>query len=580
VTASVSGWRDRLRGDVGFRLAIAFAVLVHVPALFAPFIIDDFAQREMTQGLYAPGDRGPFALYDFIDDSNRAALLERGVFPWWTHPHLVVRFLRPLSSFSLYLDYRIAPRLAWWGHLHSLLWWAAATLLVYAILESSFTRRIARIGSIVFALAQCHVIPLLWIANREAIISTATGAAGLLLYLRWRRERRARDAIATFAAFCLAMAAGEYSLCFSGYVVAFEVLRRRESFLARASGLAPFVVPAAAYLGLRSALQYGARGGGMYFDPFWNFGAFLADAPRRFSVLMCAAWAGVDDEMLLAQRWWVVMGVAVAAAALLTVVVAQTFRSVEEPVRREASWLLGGSVLAVVPVLAVHTSARLLGAAMIGVSAVVAVVLDRAWFPERAQPRRGMAELTATLALGLAFIHFVRAPIAGLAETQFRSGIGDAIERRMAWVRERAAGRSAIVVLRAEAFATALFAPCMLDDVTLPWRVLSYEAGRVLVVRSGDRSLELIASPRPIFQMGADEVFRGMDGSLHAGDSVQLTGMKATVLQLDKDGMPKRARFDFDKNLSDPSILWLRETAAGFEEQSLPQRGQGEPIVP
>jgi hypothetical protein len=110
----------------------------------------------------------------------------------------------------------------------------------------------------------------------------------------------------------------------------------------------------------------------------------------------------------------------------------------------------------------------------------------------------------------------------------------------------------------------------------IPWRVLSYEAGRVLVLRTSDRSVELVASPRPIFPMGPREVFRDFDASLRAGDVVQMDGMKATVVQLDKDGFARRVRFDFDRSLDDPSILWLKESDGGFVEQPPPKTGYGD----
>lgn len=166
----------------------AFALLVHVPALFMPFTIDDFAHRVMLEGDYPSAHPGPSSLYDFVDDANRDALMERGILPWWTHPHLVVRFLRPLSSLTLAFDYRVSRNGAWWGHLHSLLWWAAACGLVYVLLERTFSRRVAQLGVLAYALAPCHVIPLAWLANREALVSTTLGAAGLLLYTQWRRD--------------------------------------------------------------------------------------------------------------------------------------------------------------------------------------------------------------------------------------------------------------------------------------------------------------------------------------------------------------------------------------------------------
>ncbi len=572
-------WRN-LPGVV-FGVAVLFALVVHVPGLFTPFTIDDFAHMKMIDGGYPSSHSIPFGLYDFIDDTNRDALLDTGIMPWWTHPHLVVRFLRPLSSLTLFADYRTFGAHPFWGHAHSLLWWAAAAIAVYVLLERSFSRRVARLGVIVFALAPCHVIPLAWLANREALVSTALGAFALVFYSRWRHERRPRDGLASTVLFALAMAAGEYSLCFAGYVLAIELVRRRESLGRRFTGISTFLVPSVVYLAARGALHYGARGGGMYHDPFWNFVGFARGVPRRFAVLLCTGWLGVDEFSLLLSSGVVLGATVVIAVLLLTLPVRRAFGGLNEPATADATWLLVGSILACIPMLAVEPSARLLGAPMIGIAAVVALVMDRAWFPPSPEPRGGPGELAALVAIALAFVHFVLAPLTTVQNTARMIDVASSIEKRMGWVRDHAAGRSTLVVMHAESLTTAIFAPCILDipnDVR--WRVLSYEGGRVLVLRTGERTLEFVGSYSPLFQMGPRQVFRDYDGSLHVGDRVVLDGMKATVLQLDKDGMPRRVRYEFDRPLDDPSILWLKETGEGFEEVPVPQKGQGEPIGP
>jgi hypothetical protein len=572
------------RFDVVFAVAVALVVMVRVPALFTPFTIDDYAHMAMVEGDYPTTHPGPFGMYDFIDDSNRDELIERGIMPWWTHPRLIFRCFRPLSSLLLYADYRLLRHSAVLGHAHSLAWWAMASLGVYALLRRSFSPRVARIGGLVFALAPCHVIPLGWVANREALVSTAIGAAALIAYARWRENMKARDGAIATVLFSLAMLAGEYSTCFGGYVVAMEVtaLRRRgESLPRRLLGVATFLVPTIAYLAARSALHYGARFGGMYHDPFWDFARFARGALHRLAVLLCTGWLGVDELRALLMPDRVIAALIVATAAILVVPARRAFGDLDPRQRANAAWFLLGSWLSLLPMLAVEPSARLLGAAMIGIGGVLAVIIDRAWFPPRPEGRRGAPEFCALVALVLAFIHIVRAPLDDWLGTRFTTQIASAIQDRMAWARAHAAGRTEIVVVRAELFTTVIWAPCMLGGgKDLRWRVLSYEAGRVLMLRTGERTLELVASPRPIFPMGTRQVFRDFDGSLQPGDVVELGDMKATTLQLDKDGMARRVRFEFDRSLDDPSILWLKESEGGFTEQELPKAGFGEPIGP
>jgi hypothetical protein len=566
-------------------LLVALTVLVHLPALRAPFIIDDFAHAAMADGNY-PGVEGPFSLYDFIRDENRQALLERGVFPWWTDSKLSVRFLRPLSSALLWTDHELFGKNALLHHLHSLLWWALASVAVYALLRQAFSRRVAWIGATVFAVAPCHALPLAWLANRDTLVSTALGTFALAAYARWREGRRARDGLAAFALFAIAMLAGEYTLGFTGYVLAMEIVRRRESIARRALGVASFAVPAVAYLVAHTALGYGARGGGFYHDPLRDFGTYAHGAPRRLGVLIAEAWAGVDDAWAAAS-WWALALVTVALAVILAVPITRTIRSLDVEARGRAVWLLGGSLLSLAPVLAVEPSARLLGVCMVGVSAIIAVVIERAWFPSTPEPRRGAAEATALVAVGLAFVHLVVAPVDTWLTVRTMSQSGDAFDRRMDWVRERVARDppgarpSTIVVLRANSSSAELFAPLILGGEPLvTWRALTYASGRSLLLRTAERTIEIAAAPHPLFPVGPQDLFRGFDRSLRAGATVQLTGMRATVIQLDEHSMPRRIRFDFDRDLDDPSLLWITEGDSGFREQKPPRLWFGEPIVP
>jgi hypothetical protein len=567
---------------LAYGLAVAFLVLVRIPTLVTPFTMDDYAQIAMMDGDYPSAHTGPFDQYDFVDDADRAALMERGILPWWIHPKLVVRFFRPLSSLLLYVDHHVFASNALASHVHSLAWWALACIALYALFTRTLSERVARIAVLVFALSPCHVTPLAWVANREALVSTALGIAALSLYARWREKRSARDAVASFVLFALAMTAGEYSLCFGGYVLAIEgvyLLRRPEPVGRRLLGMAVFLVPTIAYVVARSSLHYGARFCGLYHDPSWNFSRFSEGAPRRFGVLLSVGWIGLDLFHALFMPGPMLVAVLALAAVLIALPFRRAFAALEPRTRLNATWILVGSFPAMIPMIAVEANPRLLGIAMIGISATVALAIDRAWFPPAPEPRRGMPELAGALALVLAFIHIVRAPIDDWLAGRVTTAIAKGIDGDMAWAHDRLAGKSLAVVIRGESPMSAIFSPCMLgDEKHVPWRVLSYEAGRVLVLRTGDRTLELVASPKPIFPMVPRLVFRDYDGTLRAGDSVEVGAMKATVLQLDKDGMPRRIRYEFDRSLDDRSILWLRESEGKFFEQPLPKTGFGEPI--
>jgi Dolichyl-phosphate-mannose-protein mannosyltransferase len=573
---SSAGWTRRAERFV-VPIGVVFALLVHVPVVTTPRFYDDYNHVAMIEGRY-PSPPGPFGLYDFINDANRAQLMERGVLPWWSYSKLELRFLRPLSSAVLWAGERcFGPSNAIAEHLLSLAVWAAASLGVYLLLRRLFSRRVAGLGLLIFAVAPCHGYPLSWLANREALISTAIGACALAYYVRWRAGRRPRDGIVSLALFTLAMLAGEYSLCFGGYIVGVELTRPRESLLRRSIGLAAFALPSVVYLATRHSLHYGAFGTGFYHDPLRDFGAYAESAPRRFSILLGTAWLGVDDRVWTYASSMALVLLVLASVGVVALPLARAFRALDAGQRRWAVAMFIGSVLSIVPVMAVGASARLLEIPMIGVSASVALILDQAWFPGRPLARRGAAEWSGLLALVLAFVHLVRAPLDSFLWHRYLRNVAAAGTRQMAWMREHARDKSYVFVLRTNEFQTMFVEPLMVDG-TVPVRTLSLQSGPLLLLRTGPRTIELVAGPKPLFPVGAEDLVRNADEPLRVGATVSLSGMRATLVALRDDGTPRVVRYEFDRDLDDPGILWVLDRQAGFEEQTLPEPGYGAPL--
>jgi len=557
--------------------AVATAIFVHLPALRTPLIFDDYTQLAMTEGRF-PSKPGPFGLYDFINDSNRSSLIERGILPWWSQRTMELRFLRPLSSALLWIDHRVFGGSAFWGHLHSLLWWAAACAAVHVLLRGLFSRRVAWLGAFIFAVAPCHAFVLAWLANREEFVSTALGALGLAAYVRAREGGRAGDALWSLALFSLGCLAGEYTLCFGGYVLAMELTRRREPVMRRLLGIAPFALPAVAYFAVHHAMHYGAFGIGYYQDPFRDLASFVQRAPRRFAVLLSTAWLGLDAGWVV-WPWYKLALLTAGTTAVLAVPVLRMLRGLEEPMRRRAIELLGGSLVSFVPVLAAEPSARVLEIPMVGIAATAALLMDHAWFPAVERPRRGAAELTNIVVVGLAVVHLFRGPLDTFLQQRSTRIWASGLATRTQSLRERARGKSMVTVLRASTLQAIFFAPLVLEDSATPLRTLSLPpAGGGLLRRRSARSFELLAGKKGLFPIGPDTL--RTDDPIVAGEEVQLEGMRATVVELYPDGSAREVRFDFDRDLDDPSMLWLVEGGSGFREQEMPKIDHGIPLEP
>jgi hypothetical protein len=575
--------RTRRRRVLQVVLLLAIGALVFLPALRSPLFLDDHLQGAMVEGTF-PAARSPFNLYDFINDADRATLTARGLLPWWSEPTLTLRFFRPLSSALLWIDHRVFSHAALPMHLHSLVWWVLAVLSIRALYSRLFSPRVVLLATSIFALAPCHALPLAWVANRETLLSLTFGALALAAQARWRGGRHGRDAATAALFFALALlGGGEYALCFGGYVVAMDAVRR-ESLARRVSGWGPFLVPAVAYLAVRHALGYGATGTGFYSDPFRDTASFLAGAPWRFVALLGTGWLTIDAEILpLGASRWALAGIVIVAAAGLFLPVRWALAALPKPARATAAWLLVGSVVALVPTLAVVPSRRLLGASMIGISAIVALLLDRAWFPAKGEPlvARGLvASLASLAALGLGFAHLVHGPgTAWLSALRHNHDATD-FASRVAWLRHRVGDPRSAEIGTVRGLAGAFFAPFALDPrgaAPRRWCVLG-QSGHVLALRPDARTMVLVAMPgHSLYPVGERGLYRSTRAPFKAGDQVSVPGMQVTVLDASGGGV-RSARFVFD---FDPStLLWLNDRFEMTTEVTLPEAGFGAPFDP
>jgi hypothetical protein len=562
---------------------VGITLLAFLPALATPFFLDDHLHAAMVKGTF-PVARSPIDLYDFVADDDRAAMLDRGFLPWWTHPQLTIRFFRPLSSVLLYADHRLFGDNAGAMHLHSLAWWVAAVLGARALFRRWFSPRVALIASIVFAVSPCHAMPLGWLANREALLSLAFGTFALGAFSRWRDGGAVKHALLAALFFALALlGGGEYALCFGGYVLAIDRARAaelRESLGRRLLGLVPFAVPAAAYLWVRAHLGYGTLGSGFYSDPLHDPVMFLSKAPWRATALVANGWLTLDAAYVNAWEKWSVFAAVVLIGVLGWVAIKRTFARLPTAERRTARWLLLGSFLAMAPVLAVVPSLRLMGVAMIGIAPVVAIVVDQAWFPGKPEETTRDAHAMRLFAIAVGFAHFVHGPITGFLNASSLRKDAAAFGDRVVWLREHAGGedptQAHIGVIRGTA--PVFFAPFGIDRHGVGhWYVLA-QTGHVLVLRKDERTFELVvAEDRSVYPAGDGNLYRSEDTPLRTGDIVHAAGMTATILAVGERG-PRRVRITLDEDAG--TLFWLNDASEQPKVAELPAPGFGAPFDP
>ena len=139
--------------SVGFQnryfpiVLVVFAIVIMTPALKVGWVIDDLLHRpllldstrlndDFIQLYSVPPESGQLFfvinnLYSFIrPEVNLSKHRNQGFIPWWTSEKLRLSFWRPVTGFTLWLDYQLFPDSAPLMHAHSIAWFAAVVFLV------------------------------------------------------------------------------------------------------------------------------------------------------------------------------------------------------------------------------------------------------------------------------------------------------------------------------------------------------------------------------------------------------------------------------------------------------------------
>lgn len=352
------------------------AVLTALPALFVGWAGDDWAHRAVLGGHPPFVDVSPlWSLFRFLGPGEvNDNMASAGLLSWWGDPLVRAAFFRPLSSLTHMLDHALWPDSAVLQHAHSLVWAAIMTWCAVRFLrEEGSTPLAAGLAAVCFAMEDAHAIPLSWLANRNALLTTTFGILSVHAFVRWRRSGDRTMWAASLACLALGLCAGEAALAACAWMGAWVLTR--EASLRR--GLAALVGPGVVVVvwrGLYDHLGYGADLSGLYIDPgatpgVW-FHAFLARWPVLAGGQLLSApidgWGALPAAGRAAMT-----GVGAAVVVAFGVVAWPTLRA--RPVARTAALAFA---LILVPSTATFPMDRLLTLASLATALLIAEMVD------------------------------------------------------------------------------------------------------------------------------------------------------------------------------------------------------------
>lgn len=567
--------------------SVIAGVVLALPALGAPFAIDDFFHIASLEGA-APARVRWWELFTFApaDALRRDILVQSGALPWWTAPDLEIAFFRPLSSALVALDHGLFGRAVLGWHIHSLLWWAALLLVAGRFYRRVLPAGAAAFALLLFAVDDSHWLPLVWSAARNATVAMVPALLALVAHLRWREDGWRPGLVLAPLAFAVGLAGGEVALGVLAYVVAFEALGRvQDRWGTRLLASAPYGAVLAVYALARRATGAGVSGSASYIDPTRQPLVFVRAALGRVPALVGNSVFDVPSELWgagIGARPWLV-GVGLLAAMLVGIWLRAALREMPPEEGRSVRWLTAGAVLALVPGAAGMLGERVLLPSSLGAAAVFAVLLRdglRRW--REARGRGGGRR--AIVAIGLVLLGLPNVVLAApllVGKIVLWKGLGDRAREQVCGVPLEGAGPTRAVVVWAEEPPLAEFGGGVrwfyCRGTIASWTVLSMAPDAQRLTRTGPDELTLSMLGRPMLRSEWEDLFRSPDRPMRAGDTVRQRGGLEIAVQAVTDGRPTLVRFRFPGRIEASEFRLL--VWRGGRLAALPVPGVGESVL-
>ena len=571
----MSGWRDLLvrRGPW---LALALSVVLCLPAPTGGLFSDDYVHQlifEMPKG--SIGGSAPWNFFTFTDGNPAITqpLIAHGPLMWLTWPKLRMRFMRPLSSLLIFLDHEVFGKGLAGPHLHSVLWYLALVAVACLLFRRTLGPAgglLAPVAMLLFAGDDTHWLAALWLANRNSLVATAPVLLGLVAHLRWREDGWRPGLWLSLPCYATGLAGGEAALGALAYLLAYELLAGPGGWKKRLLALAPVGLLGLGYLAIYKAWNGGASGSGIYIDPLVSPLSFLAHAPARALALLGAQFlASPVDAWLLAEKSHLALvAVGVLAVLLVGAMLRATWPSIPEPTKRHLRWLLAGSGLSLVPVLATFPLARLLLMPGLGAAAAVSALLLYA--PRRGWLRFGVVVLFITN-VALAPVGWLTSYLIGRVvvhaheKMAFETGFtDDELTRR-------------VLLFAAPDAMIGLYAPMvrMWKGLAPPraWLCFSLAPYPHRLTRVSADTLELEVEGGHMGETVFEQITRSHDIGYQQGERVELDGATVTVIALE-EGLPKRLRIQLTEPLDGDAYALAQWKGGRLDRLELPAVGQ------
>ncbi len=540
-------------------MSLLTPLLLLSPSIFAGILADDWFQRAQLDpaGRVLPAMRGPVLdLFAFFpnDSALQAQLRADGVMPWWTQTDISGAFFRPLAALTHCFDWWILgtdPRL---HHIHSLLWFAAAL-----VAGGHFLKRwlgdgpTFRLAFLLYALDESHVMPAVWVANRNALLAMTFGALAGAAHLSAIRAPKNSLVPALWTGLWVAMCLGsaEAGVAVLPLLACLEI---GEGSVGRLRRWVPILVPTLTWLCIWKGMGFGMHGTGVYLDPTRDPLPYLSHLPENLGALAAATWLNLPvDGWVLLPRWF-----SLPFGTLLLTMVFGLLWYLRRPEKSSLQGILI-SMACLLPATAVFPMNRVVGLAGLGVAGALAPILLSA---SKLRWPLGILHLTVSALILVLSGYFLPKMMATTVATVDTVGDDEALT-----------GQHIIFLSGHEMSTIDIPLIRQLEHRPSPASMLLVgPAMSPLVLSRPDAKTLWVECPEGAFRYRFERLFRA--DPFVVGERYSTKAAEVVVEKVDGDGNLLAWSVHFMVPLEDPSLIWRRAEGLTFVEARPPAMGE------
>jgi len=566
------------------------AVLLMLPALKTGLVADDLIQRsvelkpnQLPPRMYEtgiPADSGDLStvlcdLFGFSRDPQCMARAKNyGVLPWWVLENLKAALWRPFTAFTHWLDYRLFLDSPMWMHAHNIAWFAAilflATITYRRLIDEAW---VAGLAAVLFLLDANTYFPVMFVANRGFMLALCFGLLCLHEHHRWRSRKSRVALILSMLSLALALLANEAGVSTFAFILAHAFVLEQTSFRTRALTVLPSVLVIIAWRTIYEALGYGLRnvGFGLYIDPAHEPLLFASQLVPRATSLLGGQLTGLPPDLLFALspslQSKVIAFYGVSVIAVLLVLLPLLRRN-----RIAAFWFAAMS-LAAIPAATVIPLGKNLGFVAVGafglIAAFIGDLIRRQNWIWKSSFYRTLAWVTCVL---LILAHVPGAIVGRVAAVKTAAFYFGTLTRLSDVGDSSNIENEDVVVVNAPCQFGLIIAPSYraYHGQTLPksLRTLSPGCTRLEITRTDAATLVIqsrvsdmlscndVGPVHVAYLFKTFNVFMGTP-EFEKGERRALSGLDVEVLEVSRQGLPRKVAFRFDASLDSPEYRWL-----------------------